>query len=113
MLTSLFDKIRALLGFNVQKDIVPPAARVPHGLARDLRPLDPNRVQAPRAGDRLKGKVVSVNKHQQVYIEVDEDTEELLVLSEDAAKQREPEGIDPYNTGQFTTTGAWENDTRR
>ena len=113
MAAKIFDKIRELLGFDVQRDIVPPAANIPRGLARDLKPHDKNNPQAPRAGGRLKGKVVSVNTHQQVYIEVEEDTEELLALSEDVAKQQQSEGIDPYNTGQFTTTGAWEQNTRR
>lgn len=113
MAAKILDKIRELLGLDVQKDILPPAAQIPRGLASDLRPEHGHTPEGPRGGGKLKGKVVSVNTHQQVYVEAEEGTVELLALSEDVAKQQQSEGIDPYNTGQFKTPGAWGENTRR
>ncbi len=112
MAGNILKKLLGIFGLNEQQDIVPRDMHVPRGLARDLTPLKEPEKQAPRAGGRLKGTVQTLNDHQQVYIEVEDSTEELLALTEDVIAAQESEGFDPYNTGKFKSAGVWESKKR-
>lgn len=103
----LIDKLKQYVSPRHAEDVAPPELNVPTGINPALRPARPLRGEAPRGGAQLQGSVNSPNNRDQVFDRPDERTEELLVLTEDALLDAEDNGIDPYNTGNFRTSGLW------
>lgn len=106
----LIDKLKQYVSDRRVKDVAPPDAQIPTGLSRTLQPTRPLPGEAPRAGAPLQGHVSSPNNRDQVLDQPEERTEELLTLSEDALYGSDDNGMDPYNTGSFRTSGIWRRD---
>ncbi len=107
-MTRIVEKLKQLLAGRQVQDVAPPNPDIPHELARDLQAVTrSHRGAGPRAGAPLRGSVRSPNDHDRVLVRPEERTEELLALSDDALHDPEDDGIDPYNTGTFRSTGSW------
>ena len=109
-MAGLIDKLKQYVSDRRVKDVAPPDAHIPTGLSRTLRPIRGLPGEAPRAGAPLQGHVRSPSDRDQVLDQAGERTEELLTLSEDALCDPDDNGMDPYNTGSFRTSGIWRRD---
>ncbi|MEM1440084.1 MAG: hypothetical protein AAF545_00790 [Pseudomonadota bacterium] len=109
-MAGLIDKLKQYVSERRVKDVAPPDAQIPTGPSRTLQPVRRMPGEAPRAGAPLQGHVRSPNNRDQVLDQPEERTEELLTLSEDALRDPDDNGMDPYNTGSFRTSGIWRRD---
>lgn len=109
-MSTLLNKFRDLLHKNKgQGDVLPPDTKIPTSKVA-------NNIQLDDASEKLevkplRGRVVSRNDHETVLETPLDKTEELLCLSEDDF--RKTEGINPYDTDSFQSSGIWDEMKRR
>lgn len=108
---SLISKIRNLFKSADSQDVLPPEMPIVSNPA-SVKAAAPRERPPQHAGVRpLRGQVHTKSPHENVLEDELDKTEELLTLSEEDFKREE--GFNPYDTGSFTTTGVWDEISRK